>query len=125
MSNSPTGSLADIKIDILHDVQDDFKKTVHYLLNSRRKWRVYENISETMAHILLLFGTILAFANGIFDQKMLAFISGSILTLSAALLKLANYCHSECLERNNILNEHLTRIHLKGIPPNTNQISEV
>ena len=34
MSNSPTGSLADIKIDILHDVQDDFKKTVHYLLKS-------------------------------------------------------------------------------------------
>lgn len=125
MSDSPTASLQDIKIDILHDVQDDFKKTVHYLLKSRKKWRVYENISETMAHILMLFGTIMTFSAGIFDNKIISFIAGGILCLSAALLKLSAYCKAESLERNNILNDHLTRVHLKCVPPITNLSTEV
>ena len=125
MSDSPTVSLRDIKIDVMHEVQDDFKKTVHYLLKSRKKWRRIENHAETSAHILMLFGTISTFASGIFDNKILSFIAGGILSLSAALLKLSQYSKTKCLERNNILNEHLTRIHLKSIPPNTAQVSEV
>ena len=125
MSDSPTVSLRDIKIDVMHEVQDDFKKTVHYLLKSRKKWRKIENYSETIAHILMLFGTIMTFSAGIFDNKILSFIAGGILSLSAALLKLAAYCHAECLERNSILNEHLTRINMKSIPLNTPQVSEV
>jgi hypothetical protein len=125
MSDSPAVSLRDIKIDVMHELQDDFKRTIHYLLKSRKKWRRIENHAETSAHILMLFGTISTFASGIFDNKILSFIAGGILCLSAALLKLSAYCHAECLERNSILNDHLTRIHLKGIPSNTHQVSEV
>lgn len=125
MSDSPTISLQDIKIDIMHEIQDDFKKTVHYLLQSRKKWRDIENFSETFAHLLMLFGTILTFASGIFDNKIFSFVSGGILCLSAALLKLSQYSKAECLERNTILNDHLTRVHMKTIPPNTNLTSEV
>ena len=121
MTPSPTSSIRDIKIDVVHELQDDINHQIKSLLKSRIKWRVVENYVETSAHILMVVTSILAFSAGIYRTiEVLSFLSGISGVTSIACLKFANYAKNECLERNNLLHQLLERLNIKPTPSNTN-----
>lgn len=121
MAPSPTSSIRDIKIDVVHELQDDINHQIKALLKSRIKWRVVENYVETSAHLLMIISSILAFASGIYkDVDVLSFLAGIAGVTSIACLKFANYAKNECLERNNLLHQLLDRLNIKPTPSNTN-----
>lgn len=121
MSSSPAGSLKDIQIDIIHELQTDINTQFKMLVKSRALWRKIENWSETIAHILMIVSAVLSFASGQYKSiEVLPFLAGIVSVLVIALLKFANYAKNECLERNILLKPILERVGVKPIPINTN-----
>lgn len=118
MSDSPSASITDIRIEILDEIKASFKREVIDLVRSRNKWRKIESFFEVMAQVSLFTTTVLAFTGGIYDDKILVYLTGLFSTLSMALIKAASYATNECLERHNILNSYLARVRIKDIPVN-------
>jgi hypothetical protein len=88
-------------------VRPSIKDDIRSLATWRIRWRRIGNYAETIAKITSGTSTILAFSSGSFDNKTLAFVAGSIGTLSLLLLQYAKYAHSESNERDRQLNAYL------------------
>jgi hypothetical protein len=96
---------------------------VEDLIVSRIKWRKISNISEFIAHVLLIVTTILAFTGGIYEFKLLYFFTGCASTTALGLLKFSSYAIKESKERTETLNVLLTRLYIPTF--NSPIISEI
>jgi len=106
----------DFKTEIEQEIIiPSLKEDIQDLAVWRVRWRRIGNHAETLAKLTSGASTILAFSSGSFNNEMLAFVAGSLGTLSLLLLQYAKYAHSESKERDLQLNTYLRTLDIHEI----------
>lgn len=97
-------------------IEKSYYSDIEYNLNSKSRWKFIGDLTEALAQILLLVATILSFASGTFDNKILAFVSGAVGVGSIVFLRFSSYAMKESQERTEQVNRILEQLGINKIP---------
>lgn len=112
-----SSSMATTKNQILKEyIEPAYKRDVKNSLGWRYRWRQIGNCVECIAQFFILISTLLAFAAGYEDDRLLSFLSGGSMVISLGLVRYSNYSFKESKERTQELNKILHHLHMKNIP---------
>ena len=101
-----------IKKDLIETTYyDDIK----YNIKGKTQWKTIGDVCEAVAHGFMSLSTVLAFSAGVFDNKILSFIAGSVGVLSFALLRFSSYATKESKERTDQVNLILDSLGIKRL----------
>lgn len=91
-------------------------KEIKDLIHAREKWRKISNYTETIGNVLIIASTITAFAAGIYEPNIVAFIAGCLGSASLSLIKFSMYANKEAIERTASLSKVLNHFNINSIP---------
>lgn len=106
-------------------VEKSVYQDIKYNITSKSRWKFIGDFTESLAHIIIFIGSILAFAATSFNIIHLSFVAGSCNVTSLALLRFSSYAMKESSERTIQVNKLLAKIGLKDIPDITIDSSTV
>lgn len=102
------------KIRIL--IEKTYYRDIEYNLSSKSRWKIVGDITETIAHLLIGIGILLAFASGFFNLIYMSFISGSCSTGALIFIKFSSYSMRENKERTKQVNKLIGKLGFDQIP---------
>lgn len=85
-------------------------------ITSIKCWKTTSRVFETISKILVAGSGIVSFASGYFGYPVLGFISGSISTVSVAMLQFATYASRENKKTTEELNILLDKLDIERVP---------
>jgi hypothetical protein len=97
-------------------VEESIYNDIKYNIRSKSRWKFIGDLTETIAHLFMLAGSVLAFATGSFNIINLSFASGSCGILSLSLLRFSSYAMKESSERTVQVNMLLEKIGISKLP---------
>jgi hypothetical protein len=107
----------DIKNEILKKyIEPSYIYDIKYMIKGKRRWKLCGQIFETLSKIFVAIGCILSFSSGYYQGKVLSFISGSVSTISLAMLQFSSFSFKENKKQSQELNILLNKIGLDTIP---------
>ena len=111
-------SISDLlKSKILSElVEPCYYKDIDEMIKERKTWRAYGNKFETLSKIMIGSSSIISFATGIYDYKILAFVSGITSVLSLTFIQFSTYAFKESKERTIELDKILTSLDIENVP---------
>ena len=107
----------DTKIYIVEQlIEPSYKSDIKKLINDKKCWKCTGITFETVSKIMVAISGVFSFSSGYFQNPMLSFISGSIATLSLALLQFSGFSYSQNKKTGDDLNILLKSLDLETIP---------
>jgi len=107
----------DTKIYIVEQlIEPSYKSDIKKLINDKKCWKCTGITFETVSKIMVAISGVFSFSSGYFQNPMLSFISGSIATLSLALLQFSGFSYSQNKKTGEDLNVLLKSLDLDTIP---------
>lgn len=97
-------------------IETAYYNDVKYNIGSKSRWKCTADVTETLAHIIIAVGIMLAFAAGFFNIQMLSFISGSMNTASLVFLRFSSYAMRESRERTYQVNRLIEKLGYDDFP---------
>lgn len=91
-------------------IQPDQEHRVESLVKWTRLWRKFQNVFEAFARLLFLAGAVLSYASGVYENKVLAFVAGTVITTAIAINQFSIYAGKESAERKTELIQLLNEI---------------
>ena len=101
---------------IKEKIDKTYEKEINDNLNSRVCCRRAGHILEGVAQVFSVSATIMAFASGFYNNKMLSFISGCLGSMALAVQKTSAFTLKESKERTIALNILLKKINIDTLP---------
>ncbi len=110
--------VSDDEVDKIRNelVEQSIYRDVKYNINGKSRLKFIADLTETLAHIIIVIGSILAFASGSFNIFYLSFVAGSCNVISVSLLRFSSYAMRESRERTVQVNMILRKIGIGTIP---------
>lgn len=106
-----------LKEEILRKlVEPSYYIDVNETLKGRKCWRVSGHVFESFSKILLAVSSVLSFAAGVYDDKVLSFIAGTLSTTSLACFQFSLYSMRMHKKNSLELNQLLEKIDIEGVP---------
>lgn len=96
-------------------IDKSYYDDVKYNIQSKYRWKIIGDITETASHILTGLSAILAFSSGFFDNTMLSFVAGCVATLSLIFRQFSSYSMKESKERTDQVNRVLNKLGIEEI----------
>lgn len=97
-------------------IEPSYKNDIDNLINDKKCWKSTGITFETISKIMVAISGVFSFSSGYFQNPMLSFISGSIATLSLALLQFSGFSYSQNKKTGDDLNVLLKSLDLETIP---------
>jgi hypothetical protein len=97
-------------------VEPSYYTDVNETLRGRKCWRVSGHVFESVSKILLAVSSVLSFAAGVYDDKLLSFIAGTLSTTSLACFQFSLYSMRMHKKNSFELNQLLEKIDIEGVP---------
>ena len=97
-------------------VEPSYYTDVNETLRGRKCWRVSGHVFESVSKILLAVSSVLSFAAGVYDDKLLSFIAGTLSTTSLACFQFSLYSMRMHKKNSLELNQLLEKIDIEGVP---------
>lgn len=118
ISLNPTNDVSEEMIEKIRKelIEKTYYSDIKYNIGSKSRWKCAGDVSETLAHIIIAMGIILAFATGFFNVNFLAFISGSMSTGALVFLRFSSYAMKESKERTYQVNRLIEKLGFDDIP---------
>lgn len=107
---------AHIEPSYIYDVKDS--------LRDRDCYKKTAKVLETMSKIFIAFGGILSFSSGYYGNQHLAFASGSVSTISLALLQISGFCYKEAKKNQDNVNRILDQLGIESLPDQTYALTD-
>ena len=105
-----------LKTKILTElVEPCYYSDVNDLIDDRKVWRKCGNIFETLSKLAIGSSSIISFASGIYDYKILAFASGITSVLALVFMQFSSYSFKESKERTKELDKLLIELKINII----------
>ncbi len=95
----------------------DQRERANNLVKWSWRWRKIQNWIESIGRVLQYIAAILAFAAGVYDNSLLAFISGSVCATGSAFNQFSLYAGKESAERKTDLIQLLHEIKASDLEP--------
>lgn len=117
MTNNNLDISNTLKINIVRDlIEPSYRLDIEDMINGRRCWKTTGHIFETMSKILVAIGCIFSFSSGFYNNPTLSFISGSLSTISLAVLQISSFAYKENKKQTYELNILLEKLNIDTIP---------
>ena len=106
-----------LKEQIFKDlIEPSYYNDINETLNGRKCWRRAGHLFESLSKILLAVSSVLSFAAGVYDDKILSFIAGTISTVSLATFQFSLYSIKMHKKNSLELNQLLEKIDIEPVP---------
>lgn len=97
-------------------VEPSYYIDVNETLKGRKCWRVSGHVFESFSKILLAVSSVLSFAAGVYDDKVLSFVAGTLSTTSLACFQFSLYSIRMHKKNSLELNQLLEKLDIEGVP---------
>lgn len=97
-------------------VEPSYYTDVNETLRGRKCWRVSGHVFESMSKILLAVSGVLSFAAGVYDDKILSFVAGTLSTVSLATFQFSLYSFKMHKKNSLELNQLLEKLDIETVP---------
>lgn len=106
-----------LKEQILKDlIEPSYYSDIKEILSGRKCWRRSGHLFESLSKILLAVSSVCSFASGVYDDKILSFIAGTISTVSLATFQFSLYSIKMHKKNSFELNQLLEKINIEPVP---------
>lgn len=106
-----------LKEQIFKDlIEPSYYSDINETLKGRKCWRRAGHLFESLSKILLAVSSVLSFAAGVYDDKILSFIAGTISTVSLATFQFSLYSMKMHKRNSFELNQLLEQIDIEPLP---------
>jgi len=106
-----------LKEKILKDlVEPSYFIDVNETIRGRKCWRVSGHVFESLSKILLAASGVISFAAGVYDDKLLSFIAGTLSTVSLATFQFSLYSLRMHKKNSLELNQLLDKLNIDTLP---------
>lgn len=107
----------EIKIKIVRElVEPSYIDDIKEILKGKKCWRITGQVFETISKIFVAVGSIMSFSSGYYNIPLLSFLSGSISTMSLAILQFSSFSYRENKKQGQELNTLLQKLKLDTMP---------
>ena len=97
-------------------IEPSYYGDVNETIKGRKCWRVSGHVFESMSKILLAASGVISFAAGVYDDKMLSFVAGTLSTISLATFQFSLYSFKQHKKNSMELNLLLEKINIETVP---------
>jgi hypothetical protein len=97
-------------------VEPSYYTDVNETIKGRKCWRVSGHVFESMSKILLAISSVLSFAAGVYDDKILSFVAGTLSTASLACFQFSLYSVKMHKKNSLELNQLLDKLDIETVP---------
>jgi hypothetical protein len=106
-----------LKEEILKSlVEPYYYSDVNETIKGRKCWRISGHVFESMSKILLAVSGVLSFAAGVYDDKILSFVAGTLSTVSLATFQFSLYSMKMHKKNSYELNQLLEKLDIETLP---------
>jgi hypothetical protein len=106
-----------LKEEILKSlVEPSYYSDVNETIKGRKCWRISGHVFESMSKILLAISGVLSFAAGVYDDKILSFVAGTLSTISLATFQFSLYSMKMHKKNSYELNQLLEKLDIETLP---------
>jgi len=106
-----------LKEKILKDlVEPSYFIDVNETIKGRKCWRISGHVFESLSKILLAVSGVISFAAGVYDDKLLSFIAGTLSTVSLATFQFSLYSLRMHKKNSLELNQLLDKLNIDTLP---------
>jgi len=118
MTNEEKRKVSDeFKMIIIKDlIEPSYYSDVVETLHGRKCWRISGHTFESMSKIILAVSGVLSFAAGVYDDKILSFVAGTLSTVSLATFQFSLYAFKQHKKNTLELNMMLNKLDIDTIP---------
>ena len=107
----------DLKILIIKNlIEPSYYSDVVETLHGRKCWRISGHTFESMSKIILAVSGVLSFAAGVYDDKILSFVAGTLSTVSLATFQFSLYAFKQQKKNSIELNMLLSKLDIDTVP---------
>jgi hypothetical protein len=107
----------ELKIKIIQNlIEPSYYSDVVETLHGRKCWRISGHTFESISKIILAVSGILSFAAGVYDDKILSFVAGTLSTVSLATFQFSLYAFKQHKKNALELNMLLNKLDIDTIP---------
>jgi hypothetical protein len=107
----------EVKLQIVNDiVEPSYIEEIRHSITARKCWKKTGQIFETLSKVLVAVSGILSFSSGYFGDPILGLVSGSITTISLAMLQFSSFSYNQNKKQSTELNLLLQKINVDTIP---------
>ena len=107
----------EIKVKIVKEyVEPAYLYDISSMIKGKRCWKTVGQIFETFSKIFIAISGILSFSSGYFGDPILGLVSGSITTISLAMLQFSSFSYNQNKKQSAELNLLLQKINVDTIP---------
>ena len=97
-------------------VEPSYYTDVNETIRGRKCWRVSGHVFESFSKILLAVSSVLSFAAGVYDDKILSFVAGTLSTTSLACFQFSLYSMRMHKKNSLELNQLLEKLNIETVP---------
>lgn len=97
-------------------IEPSYYGDVNETIKGRKCWRVSGHVFESMSKILLAASGVISFAAGVYDDKIMSFIAGTLSTISLATFQFSLYSFKQHKKNSMELNLLLEKINIETVP---------
>jgi len=97
-------------------IEPSYYTDVNETIRGRKCWRISGHVFESMSKILLALSGILSFAAGVYDDKILSFVAGTLSTVSLATFQFSLYSMKMHKKNSLELNQLLEKLDIETVP---------
>lgn len=97
-------------------VEPSYYTDVNETIRGRKCWRVSGHVFESFSKILLAVSSVLSFAAGVYDDKILSFVAGTLSTTSLACFQFSLYSMRMHKKNSLELNQLLEKLNIESVP---------
>ena len=106
-----------LKEKILKDlVEPSYFIDVNETIRGRKCWRISGHVFESLSKILLAASGVISFAAGVYDDKLLSFVAGTLSTVSLATFQFSLYSLRMHKKNSLELNQLLDKLNIDTLP---------
>jgi len=107
----------EVKLQIVNDiVEPSYIEEIRHSITARKCWKKTGQIFETLSKVLVAVSGILSFSSGYFGDPILGLVSGSITTISLAMLQFSSFSYNQNKKQSAELNLLLQKINVDTMP---------
>ena len=117
INNQETSISIEVKQTIMKEcIEPSYINDIKSIIRGKKCWKICGQIFETLSKIFVAIGCILSFSSGYYKNDQLSFLSGSVSTISLAMLQFSSFSFKENKKQSQELNILLNKLGLDALP---------
>ena len=106
-----------VKIEIVHElIEPSYKEEVKQNIEGKKRWKRVGQLTETLSKIFVAVSGIISFSAGYLNNPVLAFVSGTMTTISLMVLQFSSFSYNQNKKQSAELNAILQKLNVDTMP---------